>query len=129
MAAALVVGGSTSAVAQTTHVIRLEAEPEQELHRFVPARVTAKPGDVLRFRVTSGAPHNIAFEAQGLPAQAHEALNAAMPSRSGDLSGPVLTANGAEYRMTVPAIPPGRYVFFSLPHRAYEMTGELIVTK
>jgi plastocyanin len=117
------------ASAQTVHIIRLEADPAEDLHRFVPARVTAKAGDVLRFRVTSGAPHSIAFEGGGLAAATRDALNAAMPNRSGDLSGPVLTSSGSEYRIVVPALPPGRYVFYSLPHRAYEMEGALIVVK
>lgn len=119
----------SSASAQTVHVIRLEVDPAEEIHRFVPARVTAKPGDVLQFRVASGAPHSIAFQGSSLSPATRQALNAAMPNRTGDLSGPVLAANGAEYRIVIPAVPPGRYVFFSLPHRAYEMEGELIIVK
>src|SRR3954471_6238911 len=45
-----------SASAQTVHVVRLEVDPAEDIHRFVPARVTAKVGDVIRFRVVSGAP-------------------------------------------------------------------------
>lgn len=115
--------------AQAVHVIRLEADPAHDIHRFVPARVTAKPGDVLLFRATSGTPHNVAFEGAGLSPAARDALNASMPARSGDLSGPVLSQDGAEYRIKVPALPPGRYGFFSIPHRAYEMRGELVVGK
>jgi plastocyanin len=118
-----------SATAQAVHVVRLEVDPAEDIHRFVPARVTAKAGDVIRFRVVSGAPHSIAFQGSTLSPAARQALNAAMPNRTGDLSGPVLAANGAENRIVVPAVPPGRYVFFSLPHRAYEMEGELIVAK
>jgi plastocyanin len=118
-----------SASAQAVHVVRLEVDPAEDIHRFVPARVTAKAGDVIRFRVVSGAPHSIAFQGSALSPATRDALNAAMPNRTGDLSGPVLAANGAEYRIVVPAVPPGRYVFFSLPHRAYEMEGELMVVK
>ncbi|HEX5387066.1 MAG TPA: plastocyanin/azurin family copper-binding protein [Gemmatimonadales bacterium] len=110
-------------------MVRLEVEISEQLHRFVPERVTARVGDVLRFRVVSGAPHSIAFEPAGISPNAHAALNAAMPDRSGDLSGPVLPANGAEYRIVVPPLPPGRYVFYSVPHRAYDMRGELVVAK
>jgi plastocyanin len=121
--------GVHSASAQTVHIIRLEADPAEDLHRFVPARVTAKAGDVLRFRVTSGAPHSIAFQGATMSPATREVLNAAMPNRSGDLSGPVLATNGSEYRIVLPALPPGRYVFYSLPHRAYEMEGELAIVK
>jgi plastocyanin len=116
-----------SASAQSAHVVRLEVEPDQEIYRFVPARVTVRPGDVLRFKVSSGAPHNIAFDGERLTASARAALNAAMSNRTGDLSGPVLERPGAEYRIVVPALPPGRYGFYCTPHRAYDMRGELIV--
>ncbi|HEY6948020.1 MAG TPA: plastocyanin/azurin family copper-binding protein [Gemmatimonadales bacterium] len=123
------VWGAGPAVAQAVHIVRLEVDFSREVYRFVPARVTAKPGDVLRFRVSSGAPHNVTFEAEGLPAGAREALDAAMPDRTGDLSGPVLDHPGAEYRIVVPALPAGRYPFFCTPHRVYDMRGELIVAK
>ncbi len=122
-------GWGAGSAAQAVHIVRLEVDVARQVYRFVPALVTAKPGDVLRFRVSSGAPHNVTFEAEGLPAGAKEALDAAMPDRTGDLSGPVLDHPGAEYRIVVPALPPGRYVFFCTPHRVYDMRGELIVTK
>jgi len=125
--AVLVATGTASA--QSAHVVRLEVDSEQELYRFVPARVTVRPGDVLRFKVSSGAPHNIAFDGERLPASARAALNAAMSNRTGDLSGPVLERTGAEYRIVVPALPPGRYGFYCTPHRAYDMRGEMIVVK
>lgn len=115
------------AVGQSTHVIRLEVDADRDVHRFVPARITAKPGDLLVFRVSSGAPHALAFEAAGLSAAARALLQAALPDRSSDLQGPVLAENGIEYRVTVPRLPAGTYRFYSTPHRAYEMRGELIV--
>ena len=82
---------------------------------------------MLVFKLVNGAPHSIVFEARACRPGAREALNGAMPRRSADLSSPLLTENGAEYRMVVPALPPGRYAFFCLPHRAYDMRGELRV--
>jgi len=120
---------ASPAAAQKVHVIRLEAEAESEIYRFVPARVTARAGDVLRFKVSSGAPHNVAFEGGQLSPTAHDALNAAMPNRTGDLSGPILDRVGAEYRLVVPALSPGTYRFFCTPHRVYDMVGELIVVR
>ncbi len=127
--AAIAWAAPAAALAQTVHVIRLEADAVRDIHRFVPARVTVRPGDVVRFRVASGAPHSIRFEGQGLSPQVRAALNAAMPGRTADLSGPVLERDAMEYSITVPPLPPGRYVFVSLPHRAYDMRGELIVEK
>jgi plastocyanin len=118
-----------SSQAQRVHEIRLEASADRDVYRFVPATVSARPGDILLFRTVSGTPHSIVFEVAGLSAPAHEALNGAMGRRAGDLSSPLLSPNGAEYRVVVPAIAPGSYQFFCLPHRAYDMRGTLRVTK
>ena len=115
--------------AQRVHEIRLEANADRDVYRFVPANVSARPGDVLLFRTVSGTPHNVVFEAAGLSAPAHEALNGALSRRAGDLTSPLLSPDGAEYRIVVPAIAPARYQFFCLPHRAYDMRGTLQVTK
>jgi len=118
-----------AASAQTVHIVRLEADAGQDIYRFVPGRVTVRPGDVVRFRVSSGAPHNIAFDADPLTPDMKAALNAAMPNRTGDLSSPVLERTDVEYRIVVPNLPPGRYGFFCTPHRAYDMRGELIILR
>jgi plastocyanin len=125
----LLVSSASVAVAQRVHEIRMDANPEKEIYRFSPAQVSARPGDVLSFKVASGAPHSIVFEGSGMSETARAALNGAMTRRSADLSSPLLTAEGAEYRMVVPAIAPGSYSFFCLPHRAYDMRGRLRVTK
>ena len=120
---------SSRAQAQRVHEVRLEADPGKEIYRFVPATVSARPGDVLLFKTVSGTPHSIVFEPAGLSGPAREALNGALNRRAGDLSSPLLSPNGAEYRVVVPALNPGRYEFFCLPHRAYDMRGTLQVRK
>jgi plastocyanin len=117
----------SSAWAQELHDIRLVADPERESYRFEPQSIRAKPGDVLQFRVMSGAPHNVVFEGAGLAESAHEAWNAALPRRAGDLSGPLLGRNGMTYRVVVPAVPAGTYRYFCLTHRAYDERGEVVV--
>ncbi|HKT60990.1 MAG TPA: plastocyanin/azurin family copper-binding protein [Gemmatimonadales bacterium] len=116
---------SASARAQATHLVRLVANPAKGVYSFEPAEVVASPGDVLVFRVVNGAPHSVVYEGEGLSAGVRGAFNNAMPSRSGDLSSPLLTASGGEYRMTVPQVPSGAYPFYCLPHRAYDMRGTL----
>jgi plastocyanin len=113
--------------AQDTHLVRLEVDAGKDEYAFTPATVDARAGDVIVFKLVNGAPHSVVFEAKGLTPRAREALNAAMPRRSADLSSPLLTENGAEYRITVPALPAGNYSFFCLPHRAYDMRGVLRV--
>jgi plastocyanin len=125
----LLVSAAATAEAQKVHEIKLEANPDKEVYRFSPPLVTARPGDVLLFRVTSGAPHSIVFEGSGLSEQAHEALNGAMSRRAGDLSSPLLTLSGAVYRLVIPQVPPGIYHFYCLPHRAYDMRAQLRITK
>jgi plastocyanin len=115
------------AAAQATHVVQLVADAGKDEYSFNPATVTARPKDVIVFRVVSGAPHSIVFEGQGLSPGVRGAFNAAMVGRSGDLSSPLLTAVGKEYRLVVPQIPAGSYPFYCLPHRAYDMRGMLIV--
>jgi plastocyanin len=115
------------ASAQATHVVRLVANPANEVYRFEPAEVVARPGDALVFHVVSGAPHSVVYEAEGLSPGVRGAFNSAMPNRSGDLSSPLLTASGGEYKMTVPQVPPGTYPFYCLPHRAYDMRGTLTI--
>ena len=126
---AFAVSSTSPAVAQRVHEIRMDANPGKEIYRFSPAQVTARPGDVLLFKVASGAPHSIVFEGAGMSETARAALNGAMNRRAADLSSPLLTAEGVEYRIVVPAISPGTYGFFCLPHRAYDMRGQLRITK
>ncbi len=127
--ASFVAAGSSQAEAQRVHRIRLEGEGGEETYRFTPASVTARPGDVLIFKVASGAPHSVVFEGTGLSPAEHAALNAALGRRSGDLTGPTLPAVGVEYRLVVPTLRPGRYSFYCLPHRAYDERGELRVER
>ena len=118
--------GAGRAAAQEVHEIQMVAEGKGEF-RFVPASVSARRGDVLLFKAVSGAPHSVVFDGKGLSDQAREKLNAALPRRAGDLSSPLLT-EGSEYRVVVPhGLQGGTYKFFCLPHKAYDMRGEVTV--
>ena len=125
----LLVSLPAAAQAQRVHEVRVEANPAKEIYRFSPSRMTARPGDVILFRAVSGTPHSIVFEGGKLSGAAREALNGAMARRSGELSSPLLAPDGAEYRVTVPALTSGSYEFFCLPHRAYDERGVLQITK
>ena len=118
-------GAISPAAAQQVHQIRMVENGEE--YRFAPASVTVRPGDVLLFSAVSGAPHSVVFEGRGMTAAAHQAMNSAMPRRAGDLSSPLLTEDGSEYRIVVPSLPSGTYRFFCLPHRAYDMRGQVTV--
>ena len=125
-----VLGSLTATVsAQVTHDIVLEGDPAAGRFRFNPSRITAATGDLLRFVVSGGQPHVIAFEGSRLSVPVRAALDAALLDRMSDLRGALLLASGSVYRMTVPQIPPGDYIFFCLPHLSYGMTGVLTVTE
>jgi plastocyanin len=95
--------------------------------RFEPATVTARPGDRVRFVVVAGAPHNVSFDPEKLPADARRALAAAMPSQMQPLWGPLLLNAGDSYTLSLAGVKPGRYEFFCMPHQAMGMKGTLVV--
>ena len=115
------------AMAQATHVVRLIADAGKDDYRFAPSTLKVQPNDVIVFRVVSGAPHSVVFEGEGLSPGVRGAFNSAMPGRSGDLSSPLLTAAGKEYRVVVPQVPAGTYAYYCLPHRAYDMRGTIVI--
>ena len=113
--------------AQQAQVIRLSRSPDGSLYRFSPGRLTVTPGDVLEFRAGAGAPFTVAFEPADLDARGRGLLAAALSNPHGELRGPVLADSGSRFWMTVPALPPGAYRFFSLNQVSYRMAGLLIV--
>ncbi len=115
--------------AQQTREILIQGEGKGDSNRFEPGSVAVRPGDILVFRVVSGAPHSVVFEPAGLSDADRRALNSALPGRSGDLASPPLAASGNRYRFTVPRLSPGRYRYFCLVHRAYDEGGQIVVTR
>ena len=114
------------ALAQSRTVVTVRGDTKADEYSYAPATVTVKRGDALVFKVTGNADHAVAFE-RNIPAAAKNALNAAMPGRVGDLSGPLIKP-GREYVILIPRdMPVGRYRFFCLPHRAYDEAGWLEV--
>jgi plastocyanin len=96
--------------------------------KFVPAVLTAHPGDTLRFKNGLGGPHNVQFFADSIPAASQAILDAAMPEEKiGPLSSHLLLEEDEVYQFVVPALPPGRYPFVCLPHFAMSMKGALVV--
>ena len=96
--------------------------------RFVPALITAHPGDTVRFKNGAGGPHNVQFFSDSIPAASQALLDAAMPEEKiGPLSSHLLLEEDEVYQFVVPALPPGRYPFVCLPHFAMGMKGALVV--
>ncbi|MGH7699515.1 MAG: plastocyanin/azurin family copper-binding protein [Gemmatimonadales bacterium] len=119
-AAAPAAGGAVVEVRMTGDGVRTAA--------FEPAAITIAPGTTLRFINVSGGPHNVAFWADSIPAGAAAILNAAMPNRMNNLSGPFATAPNEIYEITFPAsAPTGAYGTYCLPHLALGMKMKITV--
>jgi plastocyanin len=113
--------------AQTVHEIEIKGDRDRDRYGFSPARISVKPGDILRFRVESGAPHSIVFDSTGITGADRSALNNAITDRMSLLSGPLLTGEGQVFELRVPSLSSGTYRFYCLPHRAYRAEGEMVV--
>lgn len=101
---------------------------EGTAYKYVPAELTIKPGDKVRFHNVSGGPHNVQFWSDSIPAGTAEALDALMPGdKLGPLNGPLLIEPNAVYEITFANLPGGEYKFFCTPHLAMGMTGKLTI--
>lgn len=116
--------GSTPAP-PAVHEVRMTLNGETA--RFDPATVTIHPGDRVRFVVVSGAPHNVSFDPQKVPADVRRALAAAMPNQLQPLAGPLLLNAGDSYTISFAGVKPGRYEFFCMPHVGMQMKGAVVV--
>jgi plastocyanin len=113
----------------TTHDVDMVMEGTT--YKFVPAELTIKAGDAVRFHNKSGGPHNVSFWPDSIPSGASDALNAGMPdapaAKIAPLEGPLLTEPESSYTVTFAKVPTGEYKFFCLPHTAFGMKGKIKV--
>lgn len=110
-----------------THDVNMVLEGSSYL--YVPSQLTIKSGDVVVFHNISGGPHNVNFKADSIPAGTRDLLNAAMPDRMGDLSGPLLVAPNETYTISFAGFPAGEYGFYCLPHLAMGQVGKITIVE
>jgi plastocyanin len=96
-------------------------------YKFDPSNLTIKTGDVVKFVVQSGGPHNVSFDPQGVPAGAAAVLQKNMTGQMGPLTGPMVVNPGDSYSVSFAGAPAGTYHFFCLPHQSLNMTGIITV--
>jgi plastocyanin len=108
-----------------THEVKMVQRGEG--YHFEPANLTIERGDRVRFITLSGAPHNIAFEADSIPDAAEAALAAGMPDRIAPLAGPLLLQTGDSYTISFDGVPAGRYSYICMPHVTMGMKGTITV--
>lgn len=113
------------AAAPEEHVVRMVLV--EGAYRFEPADITANAGDRVTFVNESGGPHNVAFEREKIDDAVEPALAAGMPTPLSPLAGPLMTAPGARYTISLDGVPPGAYPYFCMPHYALKMVGTLTV--
>jgi plastocyanin len=123
--AAPAAGDAAPAAGGTTHDVNMVLEGST--YKYVPAELTIKSGDVVRFHNVSGGPHNVSFWADSIPGGAADALKAGMPDQMAPLEGSLLTEPNATYAVNFAGAPAGQYKFYCLPHLALGMKGKLTV--
>jgi plastocyanin len=96
-------------------------------YRFVPATVTIKAGDTVRWTNVSGGPHNVTFWSDSIPKSAAARLQANMTQPMSPLSGPLLAAPNATYSVSFAGLSAGRYSYYCMPHLALGMKATVVV--
>jgi len=114
----------TTPAAGATHNVEMTMVDGQP--RYVPAQLTVKAGDVVRFVNKQGGPHNVAFWADSMPAGGANAIQISDPMAA--LTSQMLMEMDAVVTVNVAANgPTGTYKFVCQPHQAQGMTGALTV--
>ena len=98
-------------------------------YKFVPADITVKQGDAVKFVMVSGGPHNVAFQ-NVADAAAKAQLDANMSgAKMAELSSPMLMQPNEAYTVSFANVPAGKYDFTYTPHAAMNMKGSITVTQ
>jgi plastocyanin len=108
-----------------THEVDMDFDGKKA--SFTPAALTIKSGDVVKFIVKSGPPHNVAFHADSIPAGAADVLGKAMKDVMGPLAGPMKVGIGESYEISFAGAPKGAYHYFCTPHMPFGMRGVITV--
>jgi plastocyanin len=116
-----------AAPAATGAVHEVEMHFDGKVGHYTPAELTIKSGDVVKFVVKSGPPHNVAFWADSIPAGGADVLNRNMPETMASLTGPLKVGIDEAYEISFAGAPAGEYKFFCTPHLTFGMKGKITV--
>ena len=117
-----------AAPAATGATIDVSMELVGSTYKYDPATITVKAGDVIKFHNKSGGPHNVAFDAAGIPSGSQAAVDAALgANKMGPLTGALLVEPDAIFTFSTAGLPAGTYNFHCTPHQALGMKGVLTV--
>lgn len=116
--------GAAAAITGTTHEVKMIGDASG--YKFVPAALTIKAGDGVKWVMISGGPHNVAF--QDVPADAKDQLKANMPDQSsGELSSKMMMNPNEALTMSFANVKAGKYDYHCTPHLAMGMKGSITV--
>jgi plastocyanin len=119
----------SAAPAPTGATIDVNMELVGSTYKYDPATISAKAGDVIRFHNKSGGPHNVAFDAAGIPSGSAGAIDAALgATKMGPLMGALLVEPDAIFTFSTAGLPAGAYNFHCTPHQALGMKGVLTIS-
>ena len=113
------------AVTGATHEVDMDFDGKKAW--FTPDALTIKAGDLVKFVVKSGPPHNVAFWPDSIPAGAADVLNKAMAETMGPLAGPMKVGIGETYEINFAGAPAGTYHYFCTPHLPFGMKASITV--
>ena len=109
----------------TTHEVKMIGDASG--YKFVPADLTIKSGDAVKYVMVSGGPHNVAFQNVTDPAVKAQ-LDANMPGQHmGELSSPMVMQPNEAYTVSFGKVPAGKYDYICVPHAAMNMKGTVTV--
>ena len=118
-----------TAAATTGATVDVNMELVGSTYKYDPATISVKAGDVVRFHNKSGGPHNVGFDAAGIPSGSAGAIDAALgATKMGPLMGPLLVEPDAIFTFSTAGLPAGTYNFHCTPHQALGMKGVLTVS-
>jgi plastocyanin len=120
--------GAPSSATGAVHEVRMLETPDGRFV-FEPATLSIRVGDVVRWVNVSGAMHNVAFYANQVPDGAKLLLDAAMPDRLAELTGPLLERPGQTYEISFADMPAGVYGYYCTPHEMLGMKAQLTVVR
>ena len=110
---------SAAPAAAETYTVKMGADNGQL--KFVPDKLTVKPGDTVEWVNNKLAPHNAVFDVSKVPDGAKDLGKNLSHDK-------LLFSSGDSYKSTFPEdTPPGEYTYYCQPHRGAGMVAKIIV--
>ncbi|MEO7083602.1 MAG: plastocyanin/azurin family copper-binding protein [Gemmatimonadaceae bacterium] len=119
--------GGKAPMPATGDTVTIKMVGDDKGYRFEPNAVSIKEGQAVKFVMTTGGPHNVAFDPATTPAGGKDQLNANMTGQLSELSSPILMNPNEAYTISFAGVAPGKYDFHCTPHLAMNMKGTITV--